>query len=185
MDTGKLRKFCPVCKLDNDVNATICEHCRTPFTSGNINTTDPEAPTTRKVDKTFELTQELKEQITRVYPPPTEGVLLFLLNVGEPIGLVVEKEFVLGRGEVLGTEYLFNLAEFQAYSLGVSRRHALIRAVEDKYVLTDLNSSNGTWLNGERLLPNKPHDLPRDSVVQLGRLQLVVVYSSPPGSKKV
>jgi pSer/pThr/pTyr-binding forkhead associated (FHA) protein len=63
--------------------------------------------------------------------------------------------------------------------MGVSRSHAMIKAVEDKYVLTDLHSANGTWLNGERLLPDKPHDLPSGAVIQLGRLKLVVIYSHP------
>lgn len=185
MDTGRIRKFCPVCKLDNDVNATFCEHCRTPFASDKVANTDSDTPTTRRVDKTFELTQELKDQITKVHPPPTEGMLFFLLNVGEPIGLVTEKEFTLGRAEAMNNEFLVNLDEFQAYAMGVSRRHAQIKAAGDKYELIDLNSSNGTWLNGERLLPNKQHDLLSGSVIQLGRLQLVVVYSSPPASKKV
>jgi pSer/pThr/pTyr-binding forkhead associated (FHA) protein len=46
-------------------------------------------------------------------------------------------------------------------------------------VLVDLNSANGTWLNGERLAPTKKYDLPSGAVIQLGRLKLLVIYSHP------
>jgi hypothetical protein len=178
MDAQTFRKFCPVCKLDNDADATICRHCHAPLDK------TPEPPTTRRVDKTFGLSEELREQVTRAHTPPPRGLSLFLLNSSEPIALCMQREFVLGRGEDLKSEAMFDLTEFDAFSMGVSRRHAMIKAVEDKYELTDLNSSNGTWLNGERLLPNKPRDLPSGGVIQLGRLQLVGVYLHPPGSKK-
>jgi hypothetical protein len=178
MVTQDFQKFCPVCKLANDANATICRYCGAP-----LNKDAPEAPTTRRVDKAFELTEEIKEQITKTYPPPTQGLLLFLLNSSEPIGLCLEPEFILGRGGGVTSTPIFDLTEFNAFAMGVSRNHAMIKAVKDKYILTDFGSSNGTWLNGERLLPNKPHDLPSEGVIQLGRLQLIVTYSRLPTSK--
>jgi len=175
MNPHTIQKFCPICKLPNDIDATICQHCKAPFTKSDME----ESPTTRRVEKSFELTEEIKEKITKAFPPPSTGLLLFLLNSGAPIGLCTEKEFVLGRGGALASKPLFDLSEFDAYTMGVSRSHAMIKAVEDKYVLTDLHSANGTWLNGERLLPDKPHDLPSGGVIQLGRLKLVVIYSHP------
>jgi hypothetical protein len=180
LDTQGFLKFCPVCKLANDPNATICQHCKAP-----LNKIAPEeSPTTKRVENSFELTEELKDQITKVYPPPSLGLLLFLLNSGEPIALCTEQEFVLGRGGALVSKTIFDLAEFDAYAMGVSRSHVLIKAVEDKYILTDLNSANGTWVDGNRLFPGKPHDLPSGAVIQLGRLKLVVIYSHPPSSEE-
>ena len=178
METQSFQKFCPVCKLANDADASICKHCGASLMRGAT-----EAPTTRQVGKEFELTEALKEQITRAYPPPAKGLLLFLLNSSEPIALFVEQEFILGRGGALNTKPIFDLSEFNAFAMGVSRSHAMIKAVGDKYVLMDLNSSNGTWLNGERLLPHREHDLPNQGVIQLGRLQLLVIYSRTPLSK--
>ena len=178
MDTQNFYKFCPVCKMANDANATHCRYCNAPLSKDT-----PQAPTTRRVDKGFELTAELREKITQTFPPPTKGILLFLLNRSEPIGLCVEPEFILGRGGALDSTPIFDLTDFNAFEMGVSRNHAMIKAVEDKYVLTDMNSSNGTWLNGERLLPSKPHDLPSEGVIQLGRMQLIVTYSRLPTPK--
>jgi hypothetical protein len=104
-----------------------------------------------------------------------------LLNNSKPIALCTEREFVLGRGGALVSMPLFDLSEFDAYAMGVSRTHAVIKAVDNEYVLVDLNSANGTWVNGDRLLPAKPHSLSSGSVIQLGRLKLVVIYSNPPG----
>ena len=179
LDNQTLRKFCPVCKLANNVNASICQHCGTSLSTDNI-----EAETTRRVGNSFELTDEIQEQVTRGHTPPPVGLSLFLLNNGEPIALHVDQELVLGRGENSTSEPMVDLTDYEGFVTGVSRRHAMIKAVDDKYVLIDFNSSNGTWLNGERLLPNKPHDLPSGGVIQLGRLKLVVVYSHPPSSKK-
>ncbi|MCE9645494.1 MAG: FHA domain-containing protein [Chloroflexi bacterium] len=179
MDTQTLRKFCSVCKLANDIDALVCQHCGAPFVSS-LN----DAPTTQRPGKSFELTEEIKDQVTSSHTPPRIGLSIFLLNNGEPIALSEEPEFVLGRGEGPSAEPLVDLTKYEGFVTGVSRRHAMIKAVDDKYVLIDLNSSNGTWLNGERLLPTKPHDLPSGGVIQLGRLKLVVVYLRPPTYKK-
>ena len=153
METRSFRKFCPVCKLGNDVDALICQHCGARFDDG------ADAPTTRQFDEPFELTEEIRDQVTKEHTPPSKGVSLFFLNKSEPI---------------------VDLTQFEGFAMGVSRRHAMLRAAGEKYALIDLNSSNGTWLNGQRLVPNKAYDLPSGSVIQLGRMKLIVSYVHPP-----
>lgn len=61
----------------------------------------------------------------------------------------------------------------------VSRRHARLRQLENSYVLEDLGSSNGIWINGRRLVGNifvKGGDSFR-----LGDYQLVVAEDSARG----
>jgi hypothetical protein len=178
MDTHTFQKFCPVCKLANDADATVCQHCKSP-----LNEDSSKPPTTRRVEKSFEFEQELIERITGAFPPPSSGLLLFLLNSGEPLALCTDPEFILGRGGALASKPIFDLSEFDAYAMGVSRSHAVIKAVDNKYVLIDLHSANGTWINGERLLPAKQYDLPSGAVIQIGRLNLVVIYSHPSTAK--
>jgi pSer/pThr/pTyr-binding forkhead associated (FHA) protein len=50
----------------------------------------------------------------------------------------------------------------------ISRRHAQIDFDARGYTLTDLNSSNGTLLNGQRLAPNQPVYLSNGAVIGLG-----------------
>lgn len=52
----------------------------------------------------------------------------------------------------------------------VSRRHARIRLLEGKYVVEDLGSTNGTYVNrGRRLLPGNPHILNDGDEVIVGK----------------
>ncbi len=56
----------------------------------------------------------------------------------------------------------------------VSRMHARFSLDRDgKMTVRDLNSSNGTWLNGERLQPNESRILQQGDHVRLGRMEFV------------
>ncbi|MDX1413581.1 MAG: FHA domain-containing protein [Candidatus Promineifilaceae bacterium] len=59
-----------------------------------------------------------------------------------------------------------------AVELGVSRRHALIQLSDQGPVLVDQHSTNGTWINQEQLIPDKPYPLPRVAQLRFGRLLL-------------
>jgi serine/threonine-protein kinase len=55
----------------------------------------------------------------------------------------------------------------------VSRRHARIFLQENQYVIEDLNSANGTFVNGQlRLMPKQPHTLTNGDEVRLGETRL-------------
>ena len=179
MDTRTFRKFCPVCKMVNDASDVVCKHCGAQLGESATN-----APATRPIDEAFQLTEELRDQITRERTPPPRGLSIFLLNNGEPIALSMEQELILGRAEDPTSESMVDLTDHDGFALGVSRRHAMIQAAGETYVLIDLHSSNGTWLNGERLVPSRSYDLPSGGVIQLGRLKLIVAYMKPASSKK-
>ena len=55
----------------------------------------------------------------------------------------------------------------------VSRRHLRIAAQGDRFFAEDLNSSNGTHVNGQPLSPFKPARLDYGAEVALGDLVLV------------
>lgn len=50
----------------------------------------------------------------------------------------------------------------------VSRRHAVIQPEGRAWVIVDLGSSNGTFINGQRLKPNTPHPLRPGDQILLG-----------------
>jgi two-component system, NtrC family, sensor kinase len=62
-----------------------------------------------------------------------------------------------------------------------SRTHASIQKVRDQYVLTDRNSSNGTYVNGE-LVRSKP--LQNGDQIQIGRTMLLFIDSPSEGDIK-
>ena len=93
----------------------------------------------------------------------------FRVMHGRPIGKRLEfpagREFVFGRGRE---------CDVRANSEWVSWQHCLLRVEEDCAFLRDLGSRNGTLVNGERLVgerPLQPHDQ-----VQVGPLVFEVEF---------
>lgn len=57
----------------------------------------------------------------------------------------------------------------------ISRQHLRIIWREDKYFVEDLNSSNGVWLNDQRLIPREPVELQAGDVIRVGPFLLTVL----------
>lgn len=65
-----------------------------------------------------------------------------------------------------------DLTPYGADRLGVSRKHALLEIRQNRLIVTDLNSVNGTSVNRVRLQPNAPYQLMHGDILELGDLQL-------------
>lgn len=59
----------------------------------------------------------------------------------------------------------------------VSRRHAELRLGPEGAILTDLGSANGTFVDGNRLLPDQPVPLADGTIFQIG--PFVLAYRAP------
>ncbi|WP_299416310.1 FHA domain-containing protein [Acaryochloris sp. IP29b_bin.148] len=57
--------------------------------------------------------------------------------------------------------------------LSVSRHHAQIKYTGTEYVVTDLNSSDGTYVNGIQLVPHAPRTLVMGDQVRIGNYELI------------
>ena len=60
----------------------------------------------------------------------------------------------------------------------VSRRHAEIRWTGEGYTVTDLGSTNGTWINGERISPGQIRRLRDQDRIAVGRLSVLTINLS-------
>ena len=173
-------KFCPVCKNRNEREALICVHCGA---SLETYATDSAATRTTEVQQFPETLGELR--IDEALAPPN-GIAIYVESTPKPVFSSFDGEFVIGR-KVDGKETtgaFFDLSALGGYHLGLSRRHALIRRTEAGYDVIDLSSSNGTWLNDERLIPNLPYPLTSGSQLRLARMRLFVLYRRVPETKK-
>ncbi len=56
-----------------------------------------------------------------------------------------------------------------------SRQHAVIELGSNRLTLEDLNSSNGTYLNRNRVFPGQKQTLKVNDIIQIGNVQLKVV----------
>lgn len=70
-----------------------------------------------------------------------------------------------------------DLTRYKAYDKGVSRLHAILRRVNNKIVVMDLGSSNGTYVNGNRLSPQVEHVLTHGDAIHLGKLKIQILFS--------
>ena len=61
----------------------------------------------------------------------------------------------------------------------VSMRHARVIRRGGRFFVEDLNSREGTWVDGERLVPFTPRELGRDAVVQFGDGPRLALQSEP------
>ena len=65
----------------------------------------------------------------------------------DPIITAVNEELIVGRADNV-TDYVpeIDLTPHGAYRLGLSRRHAVILRENDRLLVKDLNSRNGTFV---------------------------------------
>ncbi|MCU0495721.1 MAG: FHA domain-containing protein [Anaerolineae bacterium] len=63
-----------------------------------------------------------------------------------------------------------------AYQSGVSRRHALIRRHSGALYLEDLNSTNGTRINGAQVTPGREYRLRDGDEIEFGRVRVIIRF---------
>jgi pSer/pThr/pTyr-binding forkhead associated (FHA) protein len=63
---------------------------------------------------------------------------------------------------------------------GVSRCHVKLQPEYERLSVIDLASTNGTWLNGTRIMPNLPVSLQDGDVISLAGLSFAVQIISTP-----
>lgn len=67
--------------------------------------------------------------------------------------------------------------DIQIDNLAISGQHALITTILEDAFLEDLNSTNGTYVNGQ---PIKKHVLRPNDVIELGKYRLKFIADAPP-----
>jgi hypothetical protein len=156
--------MCPNCQYENTLYQAECLQCGVHFDD-----TIPTSP--------FGSVHS-GDAIRQAYQPghslPPYALALFVTGDETPILLPNQGEIVLGRNASTVSELCLDLSPYGARSLGVSRRHAVVAFYGGECILKDMDSSNGTWLNGDQLVAYRPYTLQNGDVIRLGQLLLVV-----------
>jgi hypothetical protein len=166
----KQLKICASCQQENEPLALSCSNCGMPF---QFDVRTPNVAVELKRDPS---TQEIERSLKK--PPPPNIIALHVVSDPSPILVPYQhsQRIILGRdipeGDFLGVD----LTHYRAQVLGVSRQHAIIRITDEGCVLEDLNSTNGTWLNETRLVPQQPHPLQSSDLMRLGHLMIFVSF---------
>ena len=165
-------KLCPNCNKENDDADFVCSHCGAwledhptriiaiPENFGGQSSA-PVGHTDSFID---------------VALIPEEGVGIYVAGEFKPYYVHIYKELIIGRQAEATLEATLDLSELNAANMGVSRRHAMIRRTESGFEVLDLASRNGTWLNAERLVPNRPYPFASGSQLRVGQMRLLVMY---------
>lgn len=164
---------CPKCQHNEPSGALYCSECGEPLAF-----TDKLPDQSESKNEEFFTTAGRKtvgSNQTQVLNPEAQ-VSLLLIDGNQSIPLVGRQEFTIGRvteGQPILPDV--DLTEFDAYAHGVSRLHATIKIVAGIMFVLDLGSSNGTRINGKKILPNIEYPIKPGDVLVLGRLQMKIV----------
>jgi pSer/pThr/pTyr-binding forkhead associated (FHA) protein len=171
-------KFCPVCKNKNDGDAASCVYCGVPFGSSS------QAPITTVPIDTIqpELLLKRSEHLQHMAEYPRDTLVFYVMDLDQPLFVPRARTIVLGRAVSATTPGIVDLTPYGAADLGVSRQHAQI-SYAGAYTISDIGSTNGTWLNQARLSAHKPYSLRSGDEIRLGTLRLTVYYHLDEGSE--
>lgn len=93
------------------------------------------------------------------------------INVAPP----AQEGYIIGRSDD-SSDYIpdIDLSQYGARQHGVSRRHAALIYYRKVVNVIDLESINGTYLNGKKLIPNTPYPLNSGDSLKLGTFGLLI-----------
>lgn len=167
---------CPTCHHQELAGALFCSECGARLVV-------IEMPTTHSIDRNQ--TGLIMFQPRPASPPATPtvsgslsdaAVSLHLIESGMILHLAGQTEFTLGRvaeGQPILPDV--DLSPYEAYSQGVSRLHSALKLNNNRLFITDLGSSNGTRVNGQKIMPNVDYPVNHGDVIALGKFKIQVL----------
>lgn len=159
-------KSCPYCGYSNREGVLYCEECGHPF----IGDQAALLATTQIIQQEQSGFQGRVAWGTAHFTREAQ-IVIRIRDHADAIVLEPKSELLIGRSDVKASDSPdLDLSPYGAAEKGVSRRHAVIQRGEDTLTLVDLESTNGTYLNGQRLLPKQPRVLRDGDEIRLGRL---------------
>ena len=162
--------ICPNCKHAEVDGALFCSECGAQLVFSSALTDTDLNETQSNVKNDPSPLPEPEEKGTR------PGITLKLMSNGQMIQLSGQNEFTIGRiteGQPILPD--IDLSPYEGYAEGVSRLHAAIRKSEKGFQIVDLGSSNGTRINGQKIVSNVSYPLKDGDIIALGRIKLQVL----------
>jgi serine/threonine-protein kinase len=105
---------------------------------------------------------------------PVDGPRLVVTGTGAVLLLPQQEEVMIGRADPhVSRQPGVDLGPHGAGQAGVSRNHARLLRSPDGWMLEDLNSTNGTSVNGAPLAPGQPVCVHSGDIIRCGQLTLI------------
>jgi uncharacterized Zn finger protein (UPF0148 family) len=153
---------CPICGYSTNLEDVYCENCGAKISSSARSQQDakpePLGPVT-------------------IVKQPQLAICLVVRGSNAEIFLDMNRdEWLVGRSDpVRGIFPDVDLGVYGGDESGVSRRHARLVVQEDQRFISDLNSTNFTFLNGKKLEPGRLFPLQHGDEVRFGLLALAYI----------
>jgi hypothetical protein len=163
---------CPNCKNEEMTGAIYCSRCGAQLIDAKLSTHKIKTAERKLVER------EADSDHASIPPHSPAKISLNIVENGQILPITDRLEFTLGRsaeGQPIIPD--IDLAPFNAYASGVSRLHAAIKLVNNQFVIVDLGSSNGTYLNGARLSPYTETPLSHGDMIYLGKFQVQLLIN--------
>lgn len=162
---------CPYCQHEMMEGALFCEECGLSLWEDS----QGEVPTRKLEEDSNEFS--VKSGWGTATFQERNQVIIHIRDAAEPVTVYPGAEFIIGRHDsASGITPDLDLTAYGALEKGVSRLHAALRRGEDVLSIVDLDSANGTYLNGQRLAAHQPRLLRDGDEIRLGKLVLHIYF---------
>jgi FHA domain-containing protein len=180
MTTGEMDKVvwvnCPNCGKPNQQHEVFCYSCGQLLEAG------------KSILDTRHFTDSSGDKIEKDYFG-SDSVLVLRVR-GSTLNFELrpqnsDHEKIIGRssdGSVMTPDV--DLKDQKGADLGVSRMHLSVRYDPDDHTIlvSDLGSANGTFINGQRIMPKEVRVLRHRDELRLGKMVLMVSFRHPDGT---
>ncbi len=164
---------CPYCMHENLEGVFYCEQCGRLLhrqTATTLRTRQfeplPSLPLPGTEDETLPIDLDV-------------ALVMLIRDSVEPIVVYPTDRATIGRTDMRRPERPdVDLTAYGGLEKGVSRIHAAIERIGNLVTLIDLESSNGTFLNGHRLPPHEPVPLREGDEVIFGKMVVHIYFKS-------
>ena len=208
MQTQRNTQVCPKCGAENSATARFCTECKGKLSRQSLPESTENDVVTNKLDQTSGIPDlaalglvddvyklDEADMITRHLDSFAEddqtmgdgavrlegNLILTEHESGHRYEITHDelKEAVIGRSSKKNNfNPIIDLKPLEAHKYGVSRRHATISFRDNWIVIVDHNSTNGTYINGRRLVPEQARVIRDNDTIRVGAILLHVSYGS-------
>ena len=112
------------------------------------------------------------ERVTDSYRNSDHLLMVYFPQRAEPFLFADTDAVLIGRSA--GQNVDLDTTSFHGRELGVSRQHAEIVFENGAYYVRDLKSTNGTWLNTQRLAPLQRYPVEAGDQLRLGHCLMIL-----------
>ncbi|GAB4510674.1 MAG: FHA domain-containing protein [Anaerolineae bacterium] len=159
-------RACPNCSFKNREGTLFCEDCGQGLTD---NAAVPTLPTRDLDHSPLDFAARMAWGTASL--GGAKSILMQIRDATEPMLIQLDDRLIFGRADNTSPRQPeIDLTPYGALEKGVSRIHAAIERSDDVLTLIDMGSSNGTHLNGQRLIPDQPRVLRDGDEIRFGKL---------------